>query len=187
MGVEVRGELHGDEEGIDAVNCSAFGSLDEANIVRLMRAYHPCFDRRYSLVACDGSEVIGHALLTPARIRLMGETLDAVAVGPVAVTPARQREGVGGLLMRRAHELARADGYALAFLYGHPSYYTRFGYRPCLGLGRVRLDTSKLPDPTRGLITLPVQESDTDWIAKLWEREWSAVDFGWLWGKGLTE
>ncbi|MHC4600965.1 MAG: GNAT family N-acetyltransferase, partial [Planctomycetota bacterium] len=75
MDCELRHERPEDHETIDDVNCRAFESMDEANIVRLMRAYHPDFDPRYSVTAWEGDTLVGHALFTPARIRLLGETI----------------------------------------------------------------------------------------------------------------
>ena len=92
MGIELRCEQPGDEEAVDIVNCRAFHSMDGANIVRLLRQYHPAFDRRYSVTAWDGARMVGHSLFTPADLRLMGRTVRALAVGPVAVVPQYQRQ-----------------------------------------------------------------------------------------------
>jgi putative acetyltransferase len=187
MHINLRSEMSGDEESIDRVNCSAFGSMNEANIVRLMRVYHPAFDSRYSITAWDGDTMIGHALFTPARIRLVGQTVKALALGPIAVLPEKQRKGVGGQLIRHGHELGKLDGFALVFLYGHPSYYPKHGYHACFGLSRVTIDVDRVPGPTRKFRRLPVQPDDIPWLAERHEAEWEDVDFGWLWGNSLSE
>ncbi len=187
MTIELRSERIGDEEAIDVVNCRAFRSMDEANIVRLMRMYSPAFDRRYSVTAWDGAEMVGHALFTPARIRLMGETITAIALGPIAVVPERQKQGIGGLLIRFGHELGKREGSSLAFLYGHPSYYPRYGYRACYGFGKVTIGVDRLSKPVREFDRLPVREADVPWLTDRWAAEWADVDFGWLWGDSLGE
>jgi len=182
VSIQLRGEKPGDEAAIDAVNCRAFEAMSEANIVRLMRAYYPAFDPRYSVTAWEGDEMVGHALFSPARIRLMGETVRALLLGPIAVLPERQRTGVGAQLLRCGHELGARDGFALAFLYGHPSYYPRHGYRACFGLGTVAIDRDKLPPATRTFQRWPVRPADIPWLVERHAAEWADVDFAWLWG-----
>jgi putative acetyltransferase len=185
--VELRCERPGDEEAVDVVNCRAFGRMQEANLVRLLRMYHPAFDQRYSLTAWDGGRMVGHTLFTPADLRLMGRTVRALAVGPVAVVPDRQRQGIGGQMLRLGHETGRRDGYALAFLWGHPSYYPRFGYRPCHGAAALHLDVDRVPQPTVPLAPMPVRADDAGWIARQHAAELADVDFAWPWGPNLHE
>lgn len=187
MELIVRGERAGDELDIDTVNCRAFGSMGEANLVRELRACYPAFDRRFSLTAWDGDQCVGHTLFTPARIRLMDSTVPALAVGPVAVVPDYQRQGIGGQMVHRGHELGAREGFALAFLMGHSSYYSRHGYHSCFGFGKMEIDLSKLPSPEVPLEPWPVSPADLPWLVERLTRELDAVDFGWLWGSTLNE
>ena len=187
MSIQLRSERHGDEDAIDLVNCRAFRSMDEANIIRLMRTYSPGFDPRYSVAAWDGRDLVGHVLFTPARVRLMRETVNGLALGPIAVVPERQRQGVGGELIRYGHELGRSEGFRLAFLHGHPSYYPRHGYRACHGFAKVTIDVEQLPKPTVEFDKRPVRPADVAWLAERSAAEWADVDFGWLWGESLTD
>lgn len=52
----------------------------------------------------------------------------ALLLGPVAVHPTRQGEGLGGLLMRGALARAGALGWARIVLVGDAPYYRRFGF-----------------------------------------------------------
>jgi putative acetyltransferase len=196
MGILIRSEQPGDEEALDLVNFRAFAGYHteegvprpgEPDLVRYLRAYYPGFDRRYSIAAWEGPRCVGHALFTPARIRLMGETVSALAVGPVAVDPDYQRQGIGGDLLRWGHGLGNRDGLALAFLCGIPEYYPRHGYVPCHGFATVSVDVEKLPSPTGALHALPVNAGDVPWLVARGEAEWEDVDFGWLWGAAVTE
>jgi predicted N-acetyltransferase YhbS len=191
-----RSEEHGDEEAIDLVNFRAFMAhhtedgvprVDEHDLVRYLRAYYPGFDRRYSITAWDKERCVGHALFTPARIRLLGETVDALAVGPVAVDPDHQRQGIGGQLLRSGHELGRQEGFGVAFLCGHPTYYPRHGYVACHGFAKVTLDLDALPPSSGRLHALPVTSADVPWLVACGEAEWADVDFAWIWGDALTE
>ena len=196
MGLLIRSEAPGDEEALDLVNFRAFMGyhsddgvprVGEHDLVRHLRAYYPGFDRRYSITAWDGQRCIGHALFSPALIRLLGKTVRALAAGPVAVDPDYQRQGIGGDLLRWGHALGKRDGFALVFLCGIPEYYPRHGYVPCHGFAKVTIDVEKLPAPSGGLQAVPVNSADIPWLIARGEAEWRDVDFGWLWGEALTE
>ncbi len=61
-------------------------------------------------------------------------------LGPVAVHPTRQGEGLGGYLMQAAIEKARKLGWKRVMLVGDAPYYARFGF--------VRLSGVIMPPPT---------------------------------------
>lgn len=187
MALRITAERPGDEDAIAETVCKAFESDLEAHIVSGMRLHYPAFDRRFSLVAWDGDDCVGHALFTPTRLRLLGEPILALGVGPVAVVPERQRQGIGGQLMRHGHELGKREGFALAFLVGHPEYYPHHGYKACYGFGEITVDTEKLPSPSRRLFARPVQPADLPWLAHRFAAEWADVDFAPIWGATLAE
>jgi putative acetyltransferase len=187
MSIRIVSETINDHAAIDAINCDAFGHMDEANIVTLMRLHHPSFDPRFSIVAWDEQVPVGHTLFTPARIRLMGRTIAALGVGPVAVVQRCQRQGIGGMMLRFGHELGRREGYDLCFLYGHHTYYPRHGYRACFGGAKIQIDLDLLPKPSRKLMPRPVHVGDIPWLMERHAAEWADVDFAWLWGSALSE
>jgi len=49
-------------------------------------------------------------------------------LGPIAVHPTRQAEGLGGLLMRESLALAKSGGWGRVLLVGDAPYYQRFGF-----------------------------------------------------------
>ena len=60
---------------------------------------------------------------------LIGETGDAaLLLGPIAVHPTRQGEGLGALLMAESLERASASGWTRVLLVGDAPYYVRFGF-----------------------------------------------------------
>lgn len=88
-----------------------------------------------SLVARDRyGEVVGAIRQWPVRVG--GQP--ALLLGPVAVHPTRQGEGIGGLLIRES--LARADVWTRVMLVGDAPYYARFGF--------AKLDGVVMPPPT---------------------------------------
>jgi putative acetyltransferase len=88
-------------------------------------------------VAVAGSTVVGHLLMSPCPVEdAAGATVATVtAIGPVAVHPAVQRQGIGSALMHAAAAVVLARGVPALVLLGHPEYYPRFGFEPAAALG----------------------------------------------------
>jgi predicted N-acetyltransferase YhbS len=61
-------------------------------------------------------------------------------LGPVAVHPTRQGEGLAAVLIRDTLRLAAGLGWERVMLVGDEPYYNRFGF--------VRLDDVVMPPPT---------------------------------------
>jgi putative acetyltransferase len=78
------------------------------------------------LVAIDQDAVVGHVLASLGD--LGGEKVPGVA--PLAVSPSRQRNGIGSALMFELLRRAEAAGFPLIVLLGSPGYYRRFGFEP---------------------------------------------------------
>jgi predicted N-acetyltransferase YhbS len=64
----------------------------------------------------------------------------ALLVGPIAVHPTHQGEGLGGALILESLERAAAEGWTRAMLVGDAPYYGRFGFH--------RLEGVEMPPPT---------------------------------------
>ncbi|SEN36238.1 Predicted N-acetyltransferase YhbS [Loktanella fryxellensis] len=65
---------------------------------------------------------------------------DAVLLGPVAVHPTHQGEGIAALLIWRCLEVAAKAGHPRILLVGDAPYYGRFGFQ--------RLEGVQMPPPT---------------------------------------
>ncbi len=90
-----------------------------------------------SLVARDDDAiVVGAIRFWPVRVG--GQA--ALLLGPVAVHPTHQGEGLGGVLIRDGLEAARAGGWTRVMLVGDAPYYGRFGF--------ARLEGVVMPPPT---------------------------------------
>lgn len=90
-----------------------------------------------SRVARDEGGILAGAIrYWPVHI---GET-DALLLGPVAVHPTRQGEGLGRDLIEDSLALAAPLGWDRVMLVGDAPYYGRFGF--------VRLDGVVMPPPT---------------------------------------
>lgn len=73
-------------------------------------------------------------------------------LGPVAVHPTRQGEGLGGVLIRDSLERAVAQGWTRVMLVGDRPYYARFGFEV---LSDVVMPPPTNPDRVLGLALVP--------------------------------
>lgn len=122
----VRHESPSDGAPIAAIYQAAFGRADEGRIVERIRRQCP---EALSLVASEGERVVGHLLFSPVTIRSNGgDTLSGFGLGPMAVVPARQRRGIGSMLVGQGLRELAGRGCPYVVVLGHPAYYPRFGF-----------------------------------------------------------
>lgn len=142
MKIQIRPETRGDETAIYAVTKAAFegkayASGTEASIIDQLRRDA---DLTISLVAEDGCEIVGHVAFSPARIGNASENW--FGLGPVAVSPDWQQQGVGQSLIEEGLRQLRDHGAAGCLLVGDPNYYSRFGFTGDCGLSHEKLAAS---------------------------------------------
>jgi predicted N-acetyltransferase YhbS len=85
-----------------------------------------------SLVAELDGKVVGHILFTPIIIDNGEQQFQSLVLAPVSVLPEFHNKGIGSQLILAGHQKAKELGYQSVILVGHPEYYPRFGYRPCV-------------------------------------------------------
>ena len=89
-----------------------------------------------SLVALRDGEPAGHVAISRAQVAPPdGPPVEVLALGPIGVLPARQRQGLGSDLMRATLAAAAGTAWPLIALLGHADYYPRFGFEPAGALG----------------------------------------------------
>lgn len=89
------------------------------------------------MVARDDLDVLGGAIrFWPVRV---GDA-PCLLLGPVAVHPTRQGEGLGAFLIQEGVQHAAALGWERVLLVGDAPYYGRFGFRKATGV--------EMPAPT---------------------------------------
>lgn len=123
--VSVRLETESDANAIRAINLMAFGRPEEAELVDALRASG---NLTFSLVAEEEDGVIGHIAFSPVRIQGGDDSIKALGMGPLAVTPTHQHTGIGTSLIQSGLLICRSRGYDLVFVLGHPDYYSLFGF-----------------------------------------------------------
>ena len=133
----IRQEAQADYEAVYRVVLEAFLAAEhtdgtEQDLVAALRRSE-AFVPELSLVADEGGVVVGHVLLTQARVGK--SSVPTLALAPLSVLPAFQRQGIGAALVREGHRIAGSLGYAWSIVLGDARYYTRFGYAPALDFG----------------------------------------------------
>lgn len=133
---ELRHETPDDWWEVEALFDLCFAPGREAlSSYRLREGVPSVADLGYVAIDADGS-LSGAIRYWPV---LVGAS-KALLLGPVAVHPTHQGEGLGAYLIRESLAQARASGWARVMLVGDAPYYSRFGFK--------RLDGVTMPPPT---------------------------------------
>lgn len=99
--------------------------------------------RALSFVAVERDVVVGSIQCWPVALATDdGTRLPLVMVGPVAVAPERQQDGLGRRLVEAALAVVDRDGGDPLVLIGDPEYYGRF-----FGFSAARTGRWRLPGP----------------------------------------
>lgn len=115
----VHAAFEGTEHGYDG----------EVELIHAIRQ-DPAYQASLEVVAHDGGQPVGYGLLSPISVSDGTTTTTGVALGPLAVAPAHQRQGVGKRLIAKLEQRARISGAGYISILGWPDYYRQFGYRP---------------------------------------------------------
>ena len=132
----LRREQPGDEEPTRALHDAAFGVPEgaehsvETRILDRLRSDGDLLDA-LTLVAELGGEVVGHVVCSRAS---MGEG-PSVALGPIAVRPDHQGQGVGSALVAAVLVTADSRAEPSVVLLGDPGWYAHFGFETAAAHG----------------------------------------------------
>lgn len=115
-----------------------------------------------SRVARDDQGMLGGAIrYWPVRVARQRVLL----LGPVAVHPTAQGEGLGGALIRDSLAQAQAEGWARVLLVGDAPYYQRFGFW--------KIDGVEMPPPTNPdrVLALELEPGAWDGVTGIVQRD----------------
>ncbi|GAA1807508.1 N-acetyltransferase [Nostocoides veronense] len=136
MDIHVRAESPEDILAVRRVHAESFatppGAAEpiEAPLLDRLRADGAVLSALTFVAVRDG-EVVGSVVCSRGRI---GER-PSVGLGPIAVLPSHQRQGIGSALMAAVIDAAQVAGEREIALLGDPAYYARFGFLPAAQLG----------------------------------------------------
>ena len=123
--ITIRLEKPEDIPFVRIINERAFGQPAEADIVDKLRQNCP---EALSLVAEDEGYIIGHILFTPVIVETDEKSIQGMGLGPMAVLPERQREGIGSIIVEYGLKVLQDRSCPFVIVLGHAEYYPRFGF-----------------------------------------------------------
>lgn len=125
MNLLIRPEQESDWTAVHGVNAAAFERPAEADLVDAVR--EQCFPI-VSLVAEREDRIVGHILFSPVTLDNHADAV-IMGLGPLAVAPACQHQGIGSALVHVGLKECRELDAGAVIVLGHPLYYPRFGFK----------------------------------------------------------
>ena len=140
----LRTEKSADRPAISKLTARAFADQangEEPSEVALLEQLYSCdeYIQQFSVVALIEDQIVGHVIAT--RGWLNGD-VPLLGLGPIAVDPEFQGQGIGGALLNEIRDRATDAGERAIVLLGHTTYYPRFGYVPAIPAGIEPSDVS---------------------------------------------
>lgn len=134
MNIQLRLEQHQDYRIVEELTREAFWGMNHpdcdehllAHKLRSSSAFVPELD----YVAIVDGKIVGNVMFSKGRI-VDAQGLEYIALnfGPLSVLPEYKNCGVGKALMIHTISEAKRLGYRAILFFGHPDYYTRFGFK----------------------------------------------------------
>lgn len=134
MSISIRQEEEKDFKIVEYMTREAFWDLykpgcDEHLVLHKIRKV-PAFVKELDLVACEEDRIVGNVIYSKAKVvNKENREFEVLCMGPIAVLPSYQKQGIGSLLMDHSLEKARQLGHKAIIIFGNPDYYQRFGFR----------------------------------------------------------
>jgi putative acetyltransferase len=123
--LEIRESKQADSAAIESLYPAAF---PEENLLPLVRDLLNDAAVAISLVGMIETRIVGHVIFTKCGV--VGNSINAALLGPLAVSPAWQRQGIGSVIVCAG--LRRLENANINWVYvlGDPAYYRRLGFLP---------------------------------------------------------
>ena len=123
--IDIRESLPADRASIEALYPDAFPDEDLLPLIRELLREEALV---LSLVGTIGGSLAGHGIFTTCSVS--GRPDKVALLGPLAVAPVRQRQGVGSAIVRAGLQRLGKAGVTRVYVLGDPAYYGRFGFAP---------------------------------------------------------
>jgi len=123
--LEIRESRRDDSAAIESLYPEAF---PEEDLLPLVRSLLNDAVVAISLVGTIDTRIVGTAIFTKCGV--LGNSADAALLGPLAVAPAWQRQGIGSAIVRAGLRRLEDAGVDRVYVLGDPAYYGRLGFLP---------------------------------------------------------
>jgi putative acetyltransferase len=127
--MEIRTETSQDINAIEQITVAAFDGkwYSDQTEYLVIKRLREAGAMSLSLVAEMDGNVVGHVAFSAVTIN--GADIGWFGLGPVAVSPELQKQGIGSKLIREGLSLIKEKGAKGCVLEGDPGYYQRFGFK----------------------------------------------------------
>jgi predicted N-acetyltransferase YhbS len=194
--IVIRSEKTEDYSRIAELQFLAFANeefIGESVLIDVLR-HRGQFDPELSLVAIKSNKIIGHILFNPFTLYHGQKEIPAVNLAPLSVDPDYQKIGIGRRLVEAGHEIACKKGYYISFLWGHASYYPRFGYiKSAFAGGGIKVPQKKITfedDISLSNNNLEAQiprQKDIPYLVELWKKNFMDTGLSIFPGSSITD
>ncbi|MFE5393074.1 GNAT family N-acetyltransferase [Streptomyces sp. NPDC056568] len=141
----IRRETADDHRDVREVHARAFGGDERIpGRVGALRVAEAALAPQSFVAVVDG-RVVGHVLLSAARLDAPRRIVDVLSLSPLGVVPDFQGRGIGTRLVAHALEAADREGVPLVFLEGSPAYYGTRGFEGA-GAAGFRSPSPRIPE-----------------------------------------
>lgn len=122
--LEIRESSQEDWGDIEALYQEAF---PEENLPPLVQSLlHQVEALALSLVGTIHAQMVGHVIFTKCEV--IGQSVNAALLAPLAVAPAWQRQGIGSAMVREGLRRLKEAEVSQVFVLGDPEFYVRLGF-----------------------------------------------------------
>ena len=123
--LEIRKSRQGDAAAIGSLYPEVF---PDENLLPLVRDLLNDAAVALSLVGTIDTQIVGHVIFTKCGV--VGHSVNAALLGPLAIAPALQRQGIGKAIVRAGFRRLVSAEVNRVYVLGDPAYYGRLGFLP---------------------------------------------------------
>jgi len=123
--LKIRESIRDDLAAIESIYPEAF---PDENLLPLVRDLLSDAAVAISLVGTINTRIVGHVIYT--RCGVAGSSVNAALLGPLAVAPAWQRQGIGSAIVWAGLRRLEDEDVIQVYVLGDPAYYGRLGFLP---------------------------------------------------------
>ena len=140
--IAIRQETPEEYDLVRHLHDCAFGQTTEGRLVEKLRQAEA---EILSLVAVAENQVVGHLLFSTVNLETQGSLTVGMGLGPIAVLPDFQNQGIGSQLILEGLKQVQSRGYPFVIVLGHAHYYHRFGFVSASQFG-LKCQWDNIPD-----------------------------------------
>lgn len=116
----------------------------------------------------ESNNIIGIAIVAKRKINIFNGFVEALSIGPVAIAPAYQRQGLSNQLMAGVDQLGKQYGITMLYLQGIDGFYNRHGFYACSSKSKLVFKENDIEE-VKGITIRPLKTSDIETINEIYQ------------------